>query len=152
MLVHAENQPLKRPKKNGEKGSVASLKISRQLGCVFQDTEPPKSNSILRKGTKSLRPKRYVQFSKGASRHMKLRERKGPTQGVICRSEPHERGPLAPIIEDRSQETTELQERCARGDAWRWVKSILKIEEKDKATFFSPSEVWCLPAPSLTKS
>ena len=31
------------------------------------------------------------------------------------------------------------------------VKDILKLKEKDKATFFSPSDVWCLPAPSLIK-
>ena len=31
------------------------------------------------------------------------------------------------------------------------AKGILKVKEKDKATFFSPPEVWCLPAPSVTK-
>ena len=31
------------------------------------------------------------------------------------------------------------------------AKSILQHKEKDEATFYSPSEVWCLPAPSLTK-
>ena len=30
-------------------------------------------------------------------------------------------------------------------------KSIPKLKEKDKATFFSPTEVWCLPAPSVIK-
>ena len=40
------------------------------------------------------------------------------------------------------------QERCARRDAWELTKSISKRKEKDKTTFFSPSDVWCLPAPS----
>ena len=57
----------------------------------------------------------------------------------------------APEIEDRSQEETERQERCAREAAWRLAKSILKFKEKDKAAFFSPSENWCLPAPSNLK-
>ena len=44
-----------------------------------------------------------------------------------------------------------LRTGCARRDAWEMAESILKLEEKDKATFFSPSDVWCLPAPSSTK-
>ena len=31
------------------------------------------------------------------------------------------------------------------------AKSILKLKEKDKVTFFSPTEVWCLPAPPVIK-
>ena len=54
-------------------------------------------------------------------------------------------------FEDGSQEETERQERCARGDAWRLAKNIYKLKEKDKTTFFSPTNVWCLPAPSVTK-
>ena len=34
--------------------AVAILKDARQLGCVFQDTEPPESLPILRKSTKVL--------------------------------------------------------------------------------------------------
>ena len=37
-----EEQPRKRSKKNGDKSAVTMLKITRQLGCVFQDMEPPK--------------------------------------------------------------------------------------------------------------
>ena len=39
-----DEQPSKRSKKNGDKSAVAILKITRQLGCVFQDMEPPKSH------------------------------------------------------------------------------------------------------------
>ena len=52
-------------------------------------------------------------------------------------------------VEDRSQEKTERKERCARGDAWWLAKNILKLTETDKATFFSPTNEWCLPAPSV---
>ena len=52
-------------------------------------------------------------------------------------------------FEDRSQEETELQERCAREAAWRLAKNILNFMEKHKTAFFSPSENWCLPASNL---
>ena len=44
-------------------------------------------------------------------------------------------------FEDRSQEETERQGRCARG----------KLKEKDKATSYSPTEEWIMPAASTTK-
>ena len=62
-----ESMTISPKKKNGQiggEGSVAMLKKSKQLGCVFQDVEPPEFNSISRKGPKSLGPKRSVQFSK----------------------------------------------------------------------------------------
>ena len=33
--------------------------------------------------------------------------------------------------------------------AWRLAKCIHKLKEKDKTTFFPPSENWCLPASTL---
>ena len=59
--------------------------------------------------------------------------------------------PNAPKMEDRSQEETERQERCAREAAWKLAKNILKLKEKDKTAFFSLSENGCLPAPSTLK-
>ena len=46
-----DEQFSKRSKKNGDKSAVAMLKSTRQLGCVFQDMEQPKSSSILRKSS-----------------------------------------------------------------------------------------------------
>ena len=57
--------------------------------------------------------------------------------------------PNAPKFEDRPQEETEWQERCAREAAWRLAKNILKFKEKHKTALFSPSENWCLPASTL---
>ena len=65
---------------------------------------------------------------------------------------PRQRSPCAPKFEDRSQEETERQERCANGDAWRMAKSILMLKEKDNATFFTQTEVRCLQAPSVIKT
>ena len=44
-----DEQPNKRSQKNGEKSAVAMLKKheSYELGCVFQDMEPPRLSSIL---------------------------------------------------------------------------------------------------------
>ena len=103
-----EGQPDKTPRKNGDNSAVVLLKNSRLLGCVFQDTEPPKSSSILQKGTQILKPTRKVKFSPNALRHIKIREKKGRSLGVIQRIIPHERSPYTPKFEDMLQEETEL--------------------------------------------
>ena len=63
--------------------------------------------------------------------------------------EPHQRSPNAPKFEDRSQEETEWKEQGAREAAWKLAKSVLKLKEHQRATFFSPSENRCLPASTL---
>ena len=128
-----DEQPSKRSKKNGDKSAVAMLKSTRQLGCVFQDMEPPKSSSILRKSSNIRKPIRCVQFTKAVLRHANIRDQ-NPSLGMICPGDPHQRNPNAPKFEDRSQEETEWQERCAREAAWRLAKSILKLKEKNKSS------------------
>ena len=68
---------------------------------------------------------------------------------IFAQGEPHERTPNAPKFEDRSQEGTEWQEHGAREAAWKLAKSVLKLKEHQRATFFSPSENRCLPASNL---
>ena len=71
-----EGQTCKQKKnKDGDKSAVATLKITRQLGCVFQDTEPPESLSILRKSTKVLGSIRRVRFTKATQRCANIREK-----------------------------------------------------------------------------
>ena len=70
---------------------------------------------------------------------------------MICSGDPHQRNPNAPKFEDRSQEETEWQERCAREASWSLAESILKLKEKNKAAFVSPSGNRCLLAPSTLK-
>ena len=70
---------------------------------------------------------------------------------MICPGDPHQRNPNAPKFEDRSQEETEWQERCAREAAWKLAKSILKLKEKIKQHSSHLSENWCLLAPSYLK-
>ena len=71
-----DEQPSKKSKKNGDKSAVAMLKNTRQLGCVFQHMEPPKSSSILRKSSNILKPKRCVRFTKAVLRHANIRDQK----------------------------------------------------------------------------
>ena len=155
-----EEQPSKRSQENGDKSALAMLKKNerhqragrpfldayssntRPFGCVLQDMEPPKSSSILRKSSDIRKPIRCVKFTKAVGRHADIRDQ-NPLLGMICPGEPHERNPNAPKFEDRSQEETEWQERCAREAAWKLAKNILKLKEKNNTAFFSPSQNWC---------
>ena len=148
-----DEQPTKRYKKDGDKSAVAMLEKhehhhrtgrpavnvyssnTRQLGCVFQDMEPPKSSSISRKSSDIWKPMGCVKFTKAVVRLADIRDQ-NPSLGMICPGDSPQRNPNAPKFEDRSQEETEWRERCAREAAWKLAK------------FFSPSENWCLPAPS----
>ena len=145
-----DEQPGKKFEKNGDKSAVAILKNTRQLGCVFQDTQPPESSPILWKSFNILKPIRCVQFTKAVLHLANIRDQK-PSLGIICPGDLHQRNPNAPKFEDRSQEETEGQERYAREAAWKMARCILKFKEKHKTTFFSPGENWCLPSPSNLK-
>ena len=152
-----DEQPSKMSTKNGaDKSAVALLKKNeqnyrtvrpvvydyssntRQLGCVFQDMEP--SKSILRKSLDMQKPIQRVKFTKAVVRHADIRDQ-NPSLGLICPGEPHQRSPNTPKLEDRSQEETEWQEQGAREAAWKLAKGVLKLKEKNKAAFFSPSEI-----------
>ena len=145
-----DEQPCKKSEKNGDKSAVAFLKNTRQLGCVFQDMEPPKSSSIFRKSSNILKPNRCVRFTKAVLRHADIRDQ-NPSLGMICPGDPHQRNPNAPNFEDRSKEQTERQERYARATAWKMARCILKLKEKHETAFFSPSDNWCLLASSAIK-
>ena len=108
--------------------------------------EPPKP--ILQKSSDMQKPIRRVKFTKAIARHTKIRDT-NPSLGKICPGEPHQRSPNAPKFEDRSQEETEWQEQGAREAAWKLAKSVLKLKEHERATFFSPSENRCLLASTL---
>ena len=94
------------------------------------------------------KPIQRVKLTKAIARHTKIRD-KNPSLGMICPGDRHQRSPNAPKFEDRSQEETEWQERCAREAAWKLAKNIQKLKEQERATFFSLSEHRCLPASTL---
>ena len=146
-IVRLMNSRRKGLKRMMTKFAVAILKNTRQLGCVFQDMELPKSSSILRKSSNILKPIRCVRFTEAVLRHADIRGQ-NPSFGMICPGDPHQRNPNAPKFEDWSQDETVWQERCAREAAWRLAKSTLQLKEKQTA-FFSPSENRCLLASTL---
>ena len=143
--VEADGQPSTKSKKSGVKGSGASLEESTPLGCVSQDSHP--RNSILRKegqiGIKSHR--RTLQ---GFVAPRENSGKKGPSQGVMQKCEPHECNPCAPIIEHRTQDETLHQERSARRAAWESAKNVYKLKINDKATLYSPIEARETTAPT----
>ena len=124
----------KSDKKLGRRSSQHRSSDARQLGCVFQDITPPKF--ILRKSTDMRKPIQRVRFTKATARHTKIRDQNW-SLGYICPGEPHERSPNATTFEDRSQEETEWQEQGAHEAAWKLAKSVLKLKEHERATFFS---------------
>ena len=109
-----DEQPSTRSKKNDDKSAVAMLKYelhdrteqpvvdrdtrhesnhgpvgcsssnTLQLGCVFQDMEPQKLTSILRKSTDMQIPIQRVKFTKAIARHTKIRDQ-NPSLGVMPR-------------------------------------------------------------------
>ena len=96
------------------------LKESIQLGCFVSrfPSEHVYSAERLKIGIKSHR-----QLLQGhVAPHKKIGERKGPSRGVTHKCEPRERSPCAPRFEERTQDETLHQERCARRVAWDLVK------------------------------
>ena len=85
-------EPSKKSKKGGAKGSVALSKESIQLGCVPQDSHQRNLFHVKKK----IAIKTRRQILQGHLAPKKNRERKGPSQGVIQKCEPHERSPCAP--------------------------------------------------------
>ena len=79
----------------------------------------PKKKSVLRE-VEYLGSNHTVKFSKGTMRHVKIRERKGPSQ----KSVPQERIPWAPKFEERMEDETLKQERCARREAWGLAEDV----------------------------
>ena len=128
-------KPVKRSdKKLGQNSYKRQFSDARQLGCVFQDMTPPKS--ILRKSMNMRKPIQRVRFTKAIARHTKIRDQ-NPSLELTCPGEPHQRSPNTPKFEDRSLEETEWQEQGAREAAWKLAKSVLKLKEHERATFFT---------------
>ena len=119
----------------GVEGSVTLLKQSIQLGCVSRDY-PPRKSTLREVGKMGLN--HTVNFSKGTWHRVIL--------------EPYERNPCAPKFEERTQDETLHQERCARRVAWDLAKNVYKLKNTDKATFYSPAEARTTPAPLQNKS
>ena len=116
-----QNSRRKWSKKNGDKSAVAVLKISRQLGCVFQDMKLQKSSSILRKSFRHAPTNPTCEIHESRCPSRLTFETKILRSDMICPGDPHQRSPNAPKFEDRSQEETE----------WTWCpRSTVKAGQK----------------------
>ena len=73
-----------------------------------------------------------IEFSKTPMRLAKIRWKKGFSQGIIQKSEPQERTPWASRFEERTQDETLKQERCARRDARELAKDVHKLKQEGK--------------------
>ena len=137
ILMLRRNPAKSRRKEVLKEQLVAFLKYRKvQIGCVSQDSDP--KMSILRKvGELRLNASAglTVTFSGCTWYQIKIRERKGPSQGIIQKCEPHVRNPFAPKFEKRTHEETSRQEDCARKEAWTWLTMSLSWKVKTKLRF-----------------
>ena len=102
------------------------------MGFVSQDSYPRKS--ILRESG-MLGSNRPSKFPRGTWHQIKIRERKGPSRGIIQKCAPHERSPCAPKVGERSHEETLHQERCARKAVWDLAKIFTRSRIRIKLRF-----------------
>ena len=107
--VELEEKPNKKSKKGCAKGSVAILKELAHMNCVSQDPHPKKS---IQRKERQVGTSYKVQFSRRTWHHMKIRERIGPTLGII--HAPHERSSCGPKFAERSVQETLQQEPQSR--------------------------------------
>ena len=91
------------------------------------------------------------EFAINGKQNDSVLEETSVVSGTMKISVPKPTPKTAPPFEPPTQREIERQERCARGDAWSGQEYLKKLKEKDRATFFSPTNEWCLPAPSVIK-
>ena len=139
----AKDQKLERlirrgPKRMATKVQLLFWKRQRIFGCVSQDVEPPRSSSSSRKSSTMQKTIRCVRFTKAVLRKASDQDQ-NQSLDAICPRDPHQCSPSAPKFEGWTQEETGWQEHWAREAAWKLAKKILKLEEEQKTTFFSPT-------------
>ena len=135
--------------KYGDKSAVAILKDARQLGCVFQDTEP---RNLYRVFTEEEHKRLGIDSTSAIHKSYAASCKHPRKQGSVARTfssqSSHQRSTYALNFEDRSEEETERQERCARGDAWRLAKNILSSKKRTKLhSSHRPMSGVCRPHP-----
>ena len=99
---------------------------ARQFGCVFQDMEPPKLSSILRKSSDMQKPIPRVKVTKAIARRTKIRFAQ---LNVIC---------VAPTLQNLriGLRRREWQEQGAREAAWKLAKSVSTIKGEKQSNIF----------------
>ena len=107
------------------------MKSVRQLACASQDVEPPEPSAISRKDTKVLGPIRKIRFTQSTLRQASIRENEGPSLAKNTRQNSSSAKSLRrEKFEDRSQEETARQQRCAQSKAWNLASNIQAQRER----------------------
>ena len=135
--------------RSDDRGAAAIVKTAPQLGCFSQDSEPS------RLPKKVLGSIRRVRFTQPTLRQAIIREDKGTSLGKIPVKNPHQRSPNAVKFEDRSQKKKKRLKDNSDAPVTRHgiLSNIFtSSKEKEKATFYSFSEEWVMPAASTIKS
>ena len=100
------------PSKTSKKRSVALLEDSYTIClCVSRFSSEKIFSTEKGEYWDQIAPS---SFPRARGHHIKIRESKGPSRGIIQKCEPHERNPCAFGFEERAQDETLHQERCAR--------------------------------------
>ena len=132
-----EEKPRKRSKKESTQGAVAILKHREFRGCVSQNSDPKKS--ILRKAGQvrgNASGRHTIKFSGRTRYEIRTWDRKGPSRGIIQKSDTHERNPWAPKFEERTPKVSLRQEDCARKAAWDVARKYTSSKPMIKPLFF----------------
>ena len=100
-------------RKSDDKNAVANVKTVPQLGCLSQDSESLDSQRGRQSGCESIR--------ESPQRTTAWKNTRQPSSSAKSRR--YE-------IEDRSQEETVRQQRCAQSKAWNLAKNVLQAPRK----------------------
>ena len=100
-------------------------------GCVFQDMEPPKSTTILRKSSNIRKPIRCVKFTKAVVRHADIRDQ-NPWLGMICPGDPHQRNTNVPKIWGSVSGGDGMARAMCPCSSVEVCQNIRKLKEKHK--------------------
>ena len=89
---------------------------------------------------------RFEEYDSLSLRYVKhvSRKRKDHCLEKIQVKNPHQRSPYAMKFEDRFQEETERQQRCAQSKAWNLAKSIQVQRKRQGCILLSPAEEWVI--------
>ena len=115
-------------------------KVVERISCltkgVFSPFEGVYSPEIGKLGSN-----RTVTFSKGSWHHKKTIGKETVHRKELCKKcEPQERNPCAPRLEERTQDETLDQERCAPRVPWDLAKNVYKLKIRIKRRFTLPSK------------
>ena len=128
------------------KKKVASLKESIQLGCVSQDTVPPKK--LFHGKVEKWDQIAPSQSPKGTLHHTKMGEKRVHRKRVIQKCEPQERNPCAPKCEDKTLQENLSTRTLHQQRSMGLCEKCLKAQNKGQCHVLLPAEAWVMPAPS----